>query len=101
MNEAFVAVLFLFGISVTANVALGVTLWRTGRRLQRLEGRAPTPVPLDARAERLEQIVDSLTVQVEQLASGQDFLNRLVTDRLEKIVRGLPAPDGGAAPGAR
>ncbi|HTT68531.1 MAG TPA: hypothetical protein VMF70_10915 [Gemmatimonadales bacterium] len=101
MNETLVALVFLFGISATANVALGVTLWRAGRRLKRLEGREPTPVPLDARAERLEQVVDSLSVQVEQLASGQDFLNRVVSERLDKIARGLPAGEGGPAPGAR
>jgi len=98
MNEAFVVALFLLGISATANVALGLTLWRTARRLKRLEGRDPTPVPLDARAERLEQLVDALTVQVEQLASGQDFLNRVVSERLDKISRGLPAPEARTPP---
>lgn len=101
MNEAFVAALFLLGISATANVALGTSLWRIARRMKRLEGREPTPVPPDERAERLEQMVDTLTLQVEQLASGQDFLNRVVSERLDKIARGLPASDGGAASGAR
>jgi hypothetical protein len=90
--------LFLFGISATANAALGIALWRSARRLRRLEGREQTPVPLDARAERLEQLVDALTVQVEQLASGQDFLNRVVAERLDKISRGLPAPEDRTPP---
>jgi Mg2+ and Co2+ transporter CorA len=72
-----------------------VALWRTARHVKRLERRDQAPAPPDERAERLEQLVDSLTVQVEQLASGQDFLNRVVSERLDKIARGLPAPDAG------
>jgi hypothetical protein len=101
MNEAFVAALFLLGISATANVALGIALWRTARRVKRLESRDQLPAHGDEQVERLEQLIETLGTQVDQLASGQDFLNRVVSDRLDKIARGLPPGDGGPAPGAR
>jgi len=98
MNDDFAMLLFLFAVSATANVALAVGLWRTARRLRRLErSEALPPSPAaDVHTARLEQIVESLSTQVEQLASGQDFLNRVVAERLDKLSRGLPAPDGTA-----
>ena len=101
MSTDFGLLLFWFGISVTTNVALGVALWRTARRVKRLESRDQLPGPSDEQAERLEQLIEAMGTQVDQLASGQDFLNRVVADRLDRIARGLPAPDGGPAPGAR
>jgi hypothetical protein len=101
MNTDFALLLFWFGISATVNVALGIALWRTARRVKRLESRDQLPGPRDEQTERLEQLIETLGTQVDQLSSGQDFLNRVVADRLDKIARGLPAPDGGAAPGTR
>lgn len=49
--------------------------------------------PDDRRAERLEEAVDALSAQVDQLASGQEFLNRVMAERLDKISRALPEPE--------
>jgi len=35
---------------------------------------------------------------VDSLASGQDFLNRVVANRLDRLARGLPAADPDATP---
>jgi hypothetical protein len=37
----------------------------------------------------LEQTIDLLAGQVDQLVSGQEFLNRVLTDRLDKVARPL------------
>ncbi|MBI4501395.1 MAG: hypothetical protein HY700_09570 [Gemmatimonadetes bacterium] len=91
MREEFVALLFVFAISLTANVALAIAWWRSGRRVRELETRDLQPGPVvDDRTERLERSVESLASQIDQLASGQEFLNRLVAERL---IRSASAPD--------
>jgi hypothetical protein len=100
MNEDFAILLFFFGISVTANLGLVVALWRTARRVKRLET-LTRDLSLDqpeGASEGLEQAVRALTAQVDSLASGQDFLNRVVADRLDRLARGLPAADPDETP---
>jgi len=92
MND-FAILLFWFGISVTANVALGITWFRTSRRVRQLENRHPDLSQFDEVATRVEQAVDALAVRVEELANGQEFLNRVLSDRLDKLGRVLPAPE--------
>ncbi|OLC07988.1 MAG: hypothetical protein AUH42_02570 [Gemmatimonadetes bacterium 13_1_40CM_70_11] len=89
MNDDFAILLFWFGISVTANVALGIAWFRTSRRVHRLEARPGGQ--LEDLTNRFEQAVDSLTGRVEELANGQEFLNRVLSDRLDKLGRALPA----------
>lgn len=100
MNEDFAILLFFFGISVTANLGLVIALWRTARRVKRLEAltRDRSLGQPEGGSEGLEQAVRSLTAQVDSLASGQDFLNRVVADRLDRLARGLPAVDPDATP---
>jgi len=88
MTDEFAALLFFFGISMTVNVALAVSWFRSARRLRRLEDQA-TPRVDDRRIERIEQAVDALATQVDQLAGGQDFLNRVVAERQERRARRL------------
>jgi len=94
MQEEFVALLFFFGISLTSNIALFIAWMRTGRRMRQLENRDVRGMPVDAdRAERLERTVESLASQVDQLASGQEFLNRLVAERLVRSSQPLAPPE--------
>ena len=98
MHEDFAVLLFFFGISMTANVALLVGMLRSGMRARRWEKAVlPASRPDDEHVERLERAVDALTSQVEQLASGQEFLGRLVTERIEKLAR-VPAAQPEAPP---
>ena len=83
MREEFVVLLFVFGISMTVNIAVAIAWWRAERRVRQLETRDSQPLPVqDDRTERLERSVESLASQVDQLTSGQEFLNRLVAERL-------------------
>jgi TolA-binding protein len=87
MQEEFAALLFFFGISLTANIALAIGAWRSARRVHRFENRLLGAASKDdGRVDRLEQTVDSLDGRLEQLARGQEFLSKLVSER-----RHLPA----------
>jgi hypothetical protein len=90
MNGDFAILLFWFGISATANIALGIAWFRTSRRVRQLEGRPPDLSQFDDIAARVEQAVDTLAGRVDELASGQEFLNRVLSDRLDKLGRALP-----------
>ena len=94
MNDDFAILLFWFGIAVTANVALGIAWFRTSRRVHRLEARpgGGDLRQLEDLTNRFEQAVDSLAARVEELANGQEFLNRVLSDRLDKLGHALPAP---------
>ena len=83
MREEFAMLLFVFGISMTANVALLIATFRAVRRAQRLENRLlATRAPAeDERVERLEQTVDSLDAKLGQLSRGQEFLSKLLSER--------------------
>jgi hypothetical protein len=83
MNDDFAVLLFFFGISVTANIALTVGLLGSRRRVRRLEERILNHNH-DDRTDRLEQVVEGLTVQIDQITSAQEFLSRVITNRLEK-----------------
>ena len=99
MNEDFAVLLFCFGISLTANVALLVGLLRSSLRARRWEKASlPAPRTDDEHVERLERAVDALTSQVDQIASSQEFLSRLVAERLDKLARLPAAPQVDAPP---
>jgi hypothetical protein len=83
MNDDFAVLLFFFGIAVTANIALVVGLLGSRRRVRRLEERILNHNH-DDRTDRLEQVVEGLTVQIDQITSAQEFLSRVITNRLEK-----------------
>lgn len=71
-------------LSVTGTLAVVFAIgWlRAGRRVKDLE-RQLSGTPPDATVAQLEAGLVSLAEQVEQLANGQDFLSRLVTERLQ------------------
>jgi len=83
MSDDFAVLLFFFGISVTANIALAAGLLGSRRRARRLEERILNHNH-DDRTDRLEQVVEGLTVQIDQITSAQEFLSRVITNRLEK-----------------
>ena len=83
MNDDFAVLLFFFGISVTANIALAAGLLSSRRRVRRLEERILNHNH-DDRTDRLEQVVEGLTAQIDQITSAQEFLSRVITNRLEK-----------------
>jgi hypothetical protein len=87
---------FLFLLSVLGNVALALRLHRAALRIAALEARESVPATTPGeRLAELEDAVRTLAAQVDQVASGQDFLNRIVAERLGKL--SLP-PSRPAAP---
>jgi hypothetical protein len=87
MDEEFAVLLFFFGISLTANLAFIIGAFRSARRIGRLENRVFGGAGSDeGRVERLEQAVESMEARLDQLARGQEFLSRLVSERRQAIV---------------
>lgn len=87
MDEEFAVLLFFFGISLTANLGMLVGWIRAIRRVKRLEDHlflSQSSAGDDRRVDRLEQSLDALSGQMDQLANGQEFLNRVVSERLER-----------------
>jgi hypothetical protein len=102
MNEDFAILLFFFGVSLTANVGLAFAWFRASRRARRLESQPLDLTRLDDLVARVEQGVDTVNGRVEELASGQEFMNRVLSDRLDRLGRALPAlPSRAAPPGDR
>jgi hypothetical protein len=67
-------------ISGTLAVTFGIGWFRASRRVRELERQLGVAGP-DSMLERLETDLAALTENVDHLASGQDFLSRLVTER--------------------
>jgi hypothetical protein len=92
MNDFGLAIFWL-GISVTANVALALAWFGARRRLRREETRPLDLSHLDELISRMETSIDALATRLEDLVSGQDFMNRVLTERLDRLGRALPAPE--------
>jgi biopolymer transport protein ExbB/TolQ len=90
-HQLFLALLAIAGLFPSA-VAFAVAWFRTNRRLRELEARFFGPPPSrEDRTARLERVVDTLAVQLDQVVSGQEFLNRVLTEKLGRPR--LEAPD--------
>jgi hypothetical protein len=69
-------------------------LLRALARIHKLELRLAAEPADDARVEQLQRTVDTLTDQVSQLAESQDFVARLLSERLPPAeARHLRAPE--------
>jgi hypothetical protein len=83
--------LILLAISCTLNAVFLGAWVLARRRIHQLENRDSLRVPpTETDADRLGRTVEALAAQLEQVANSQDFLNRVVTERLDKIARALP-----------
>ena len=76
------AILAAVVLSVTHTLAVifAIGWFRAGRRIRALEGQLNGAAP-ETTVAQLESNLAALAEHVEQLASGQDFLSRLVTER--------------------
>ncbi len=86
-------------MTLASAIGFAVAWFNANRRARRLESQllgAGLAAKADAtpdRTERMEEAVDALAAQVENLASGQEFLSRLLAERLDKLAaRPVPAP---------
>lgn len=80
--------------SLATNVALAIGWLRSSRRALRLEERQSREIA-DSRVEELQQMVTVLADQMDQVASGQEFLDRVLAERLGKLPPHAARPDAG------
>lgn len=99
MIDVDFAILFgMFGISVTVNIALLIAWLSTRKRLRQVETRPLDLTPLEDLVARVESSVDTLNTRFDDLVSAQDFMNRVLTDRLDRLGRSLPVPEAHDTP---
>ena len=84
MDLALPYTILFLAVSAIINVGLLVELHRSKVRIARLEADRANPEP---QGSEMEAQLRALAQQVDQLASGQEFLNRVVADRLDKLSR--------------
>src|SRR5437879_13524123 len=92
MNTDFAILLFWFGISVTANIGLTFAWFHMRKRVRQLESRPVDLSQLDDLAARVDSSLEALSARMDDLASSQDFMNRVLTDRLDRLGRPPPGP---------
>jgi biopolymer transport protein ExbB/TolQ len=93
MSDEFVMLLVLFSISATVNIGLAIAWFRANKRLRQLENRPVALAQLHDLPARVDSALDAITGRLDEFASAQDFMNRVVIERLEKLNRALPAPE--------
>src|SRR5256714_1646820 len=93
MNTDFAILLFWFGISVTANIGLTFAWFHVRKRLRQLESRPVDLSQLDDVAARVDTFFEALSARMDDLVSSQEFMNRVVTERLDRLGRVLPAAE--------
>src|SRR5512143_3316763 len=89
--DALVTAVAISGTSALC-VVVGIGWFRATRRVRELERRL-NGTPPDSAIAQLETDPAALGENVEQLASGQDFLSRLVTERRQPPVVQQPSPE--------
>jgi len=87
-------------LAVTGPLLLvcGLGWWRASRRVRWLEGQALNPPAQEEATQRLEQVVEGLATQLNELASGQDFLQRVITNKVAGRAQREPEPPKVATP---
>lgn len=80
--------MFMFGISIAAAAGFGVAWFRASRRLREIENRILQAVAPRGGQEPVADALDSLAARMDEVASGQEFLNRVLSERLSKLPKG-------------
>lgn len=88
MNEDFAFLLVFFAVSATVNVGLAIAWYRTNKRLRQLENRPAALAQIEEIPSRVDAALDAMAARLEEVAGAQDFMNRVVIERLEKLNRG-------------
>ena len=78
----------VFGFPAAVTVAFR---WFKHRERMALQGDAPHAAMLEARLARMEQALESVTVEMERVSEGQRFVTRLLAERAPAALPDLPA----------
>lgn len=85
MDPADILIVVAAFLGAAVPIGLGSAWYFAHRRAKELESQLQgSDFAPDDRLEALERSVATLADQVEQIASGQEFLNRLVATQLER-----------------
>jgi biopolymer transport protein ExbB/TolQ len=93
MSDDFVMLLVMFSVSATVNLGLAIAWFRVNKRLRQIESRPVALAQVQDLPARVDSALDAITGRLDEFASAQDFMNRVVIERLEKLNRALPAPE--------
>lgn len=77
--------MFAFGIAISAAIGFGIAWYRASRRLSELEDRVVRALSPRSAQEPVADALDSLAARVDDIANGQDFLNRVLSERLSRL----------------
>ncbi len=81
-DDEAMAAMFFFALTLGILLTWIAGRWRR-RRARKRGGVAATPLPDDARFERLSQAVDAIAEEVERIGEGQRFVTQLLAQRRE------------------
>lgn len=96
MSDDLVVMMIAFAVSATINVGLAISWYRTNKRLKQLESRPMAVSQIDELASRVDATLDTVSARLDEFASAQDFMNRVLVERLDKLNR--PTLQKGAPP---
>lgn len=68
-------------VATTLLIVCALGWWRASRRVRWLETQVLPASGREEAGQRLEQVVEGLASQVNELADGHDFLQRILTKR--------------------
>jgi len=87
-------------LAVTAPLLVVCAIgWRrTSRRVRALEAQQLNPSGQDTAAQRLEQVVEGLSSQLNELANSQDFLQRMLMNKVAARSPTAPEPPKAVTP---
>ena len=77
--------MFAFGLSVAAAVGFAVAWYRASRHAHELENRILQALSGRTSQEPATEVLDDLSHRIDDIANGQDFMNRVLSERLSKL----------------
>lgn len=82
--------MFAFGISIATAIGFAAAWYRSSRRVRELEDRMLQALSPRTSQEPVGDTLDGLVARMDDIANGQDFMNRVLSERLGKLPAGRP-----------
>jgi hypothetical protein len=99
MDEEVVAGM-IFTLLLVVMIGGFILLYPLSRRVsalmeRRMQEKEPPPRPIDGELDALRQAVADLSTQVDRLVDRQDFMEKLLSQRMDPRPLGAPAQNNG------